>query len=347
VPGWTNTLCGSKRLDNDISAVADPYTGFDIYDSYNCGESCEEGGLGKGWVTIGGTSLSSPLVSALYALAGGSGGVSYPAATLYGHLRQPSLYDVTEGGNGYCDGEAASPCGEPAINEKYGDIDCLGTTACDAAPGFDGPSGVGTPKGLGAFKSNATFLTTQTTATLNAKVNPNGKTVTECEFEYGTSTKYGSKAPCKSLPGSGTSPVAVSAKITGLTPNTEYHFRVVTKNAGGTIEGPDVTFKTLKVAAPSVETKAASAVGQTTATLNASVNPRGGPLSTCKFEYDTTTGYGSSAPCTTLPGSGSSPVAVSASIAAGLVANTEYHFRITATNAAGTAKGEDLTFKTS
>jgi hypothetical protein len=142
-------------------------------------------------VTIGGTSLSSPLTSALYALAGGSGGVSYPAATLYGHLGQaPSLYDVTEGGNGYCDGEAAGPCGEPKINEKYGDIDCLGTTACDAAPCFDGPSGVGTPKGLGAFKSNATFLTTQTTATLNAKVNPDGKTVTECEFEYGTSTKY-------------------------------------------------------------------------------------------------------------------------------------------------------------
>jgi hypothetical protein len=128
--------------------------------------------------------------------------------------------------------------------------------------------------------------------------------------------------------------------------HTEYHFRVVTKNAGGTVEGPDVTFKTLKVAAPAVETKAASAVGQTTATLNASVNPRGGALSTCKFEYGTTTGYGSSAPCATLPGSGSSPVAVSALIAAGLVANTEYHFRISATNTAGTSKGADVTFKT-
>jgi hypothetical protein len=153
------------------------------------------------------------------------------------------------------------------------------------------------------FKSKATSLITQTTATLSARVNPDGQTVTECKFEYGTSTKYGSSAPCKTLPGSGSSPVEVSAKITALTPNTEYHFRVVTKNAGGTIEGPDVTFKTLKVAAPAVETKAASAVGQTTATLNASVNPRGAPLSTCKFEYGTTTGYGSSAPCATLPGS--------------------------------------------
>jgi len=348
VPGWGHTLCGTKRLDNDISAVADPYTGFDVYDSYNCGKTCEEGGIGKGWVTIGGTSLSSPLISALYALAGGSGGVSYPAATLYGHLGQaPSLYDVTEGGNGYCDGEAPGPCGEPEVNELLGNLDCEGGTACDAATGFDGPSGVGSPKGLGAFKSNAVTSITQTSATLNARVNPDGKTVTECEFEYGTSAKYGSKVPCKSLPGSGTSPVAVSAKVTGLTPNSEYHFRVVTLSSGGTIEGPDVTFKTLKVAAPSVETKAASGVGEASATLNASVNPRGGALSVCKFEYGTSSKYGSSVPCSTLPGSGSSPVAVSASIGAGLIANSEYHFRISATNVAGTGKGKDVAFKTS
>jgi hypothetical protein len=335
-PGWTSTGCGSKRLDNDVSAVADPYTGFDIYD-------IEEGG----WLTIGGTSLSSPLVSSLYALAGGSGGVSYPAATLYSHLGQSSLFDVTEGGNGYCDGEAVGPCDEPAANETFGDIDCGGTTACDAATGYDGPAGVGAPKGLGEFKSKATSLVTQTTATLSARVNPDGQTITECKFEYGTSTAYGASVPCKALPGSGLSPVEVSAKLAGLTPNIEYHFRVVTKNAGGTVEGPDVTFKTLKVAAPAVETKAASAVGQTTATLNASVNPRGGALSACKLEYGKTTAYGSSAPCTTLPGSGSSPVAVSALLTTGLIANTEYHFRISATNAAGTSKGADVTFKTS
>jgi len=347
VPGWTNTACGSKRLDNDISAVADPYTGFDVYDSYNCGKTCEKGGIGKGWVTIGGTSLSSPLISALYALAGGGGGVGYPAATLYSHLGQPfSLYDVSEGGNGYCDGEAPGPCGEPEVNELLGNVDCQGTLACDAATGFDGPSGTGAPKGLGAFKSNAVTFLTQTSTTLNARVNPDGQNVTECEFEYGTNTKYGSKAPCKALPGSGTSPVAVSAYVAGLAPNTEYHFRVLTKNASGTTEGVDVTFKTLKVAAPSVETKAATGAGETSATLNATVNPRGEALSTCTFEYGTSTSYGLSVPCSALPGSGSSPVAVSAAIAVGLVANTEYHVRFSATNAAGTAQGADVTFKT-
>jgi hypothetical protein len=347
IPGWTATGCGTKRLDNDIAAVADPYTGFDIYDSYNCGKYCKANGGGEGWETWGGTSLASPIVASIYGLAGGSGGVSYPAATLYSHLGQSAaFFDVTEGGNGYCDGEPEPTCGAP--NSKYKEkVDCEGATSCNAAQGFDGPSGVGAPKGLYGFKNDPLTLLTQTSATLNGRVNPDGQNITECRFEYGPSTSYGSSVPCASLPGSGSTPVGVSAKISGLTPNTEYHFRVVTKSSGGIDEGPDISFRTLKLVAPSVETKPATEVGQTKAILNASVNPRGGNVSTCEFEYGTSTSYGSSIPCSVLPGSGSSPVEVSAQIATGLIENTEYHFRFSATNADGTSKGEDLTFKTS
>jgi hypothetical protein len=346
VPGWGASGCGTKRLDNDIAAVADPYTGFDIYDSYNCGTSCEEDGGGEGWETWGGTSLASPIIAALYGLAGGSGGVSYPAATLYSHLGPASFFDVTEGGSGYCDGVSEPTCGAP--NSKYKErVDCEGTTACDAASGFDGPSGVGTPRGLYGFRSNATAQLTQTSATLNARVNPDGRNVTECKFEYGPSTSYGSSSPCVALPGEGSSPVAVSVKVAGLAPSTEYHFRVATSSSAGTVDGPDIAFRTLSVAAPSVETKGTAGIEVSSATLYASVNPRGGPLSACTFEYGTTTGYGSSVPCATLPGSGSSPVEVSAAIASGLAANTEYHYRISATNSSGTSKGADATFKTS
>lgn len=346
LPGWAATGCATKRLDNDISAVADPYTGFDIYDSFDCGASCEQNGGGEGWETWGGTSLASPIIAAIYALAGGGGGVSYPAATLYSNLGSTSFFDVTEGGNGYCDADPEPACGDP--NSKYKEkVDCEGTTACNAASGFDGPSGVGTPKGLSGFKSNAVTRLTQTSATLNARVNPHGQNVTACEFEYGATTGYGTTMACKSLPGSGSSPVAVSAKISGLEPNSEYHFRITTSSASGRFEGPDVTFKTLGVAAPSVETKPASAVEQSSVRLNASINPRGGALSACEFEYGTSSKYGSSVPCSSLPGSGSTPVAVSASVSAGLAANTEYHVRITATNAVGASQGEDVTFKTS
>ena len=106
---------------------------------------------------VGGTSLATPLISSLYALAAAAGGVSYPAPTLYGHLGDAAaLFDVTEGGNGFCDGASEFACGDPDECGYFGalalHVDCEDTTACNAATGFDGPSGVGTPNGLALFK---------------------------------------------------------------------------------------------------------------------------------------------------------------------------------------------------
>jgi hypothetical protein len=86
---------------------------------------------------------------------------------------------------------------------------------------------------------------TLSSAVLNATVNPNGATVTDCHFEYGLSTSYTSSVPCSKLPGAGVNPVAVSAQVTGLSRNTEYHFRIVATNGGGTGEGADQVFTTL------------------------------------------------------------------------------------------------------
>jgi len=66
---------------------------------------------------------------------------------------------------------------------------------------------------------------------------------------------------------------------------------------------------------PTVTTEQASSVTQTSATLEATVNPNGGEVSECELEYGSTTFYGSSAPCTPSPGSGTAAVAVSASVA--------------------------------
>jgi hypothetical protein len=133
-----------------VAAVGDPATGFSIYESYDCGPRCEQEVGKEGWAVIGGTSLSSPLIAAMYALAGGSGGVPYPALTLYGHLGGPGVFDVSAGGNGFCDFTEGEACG---IDEETGELlDCEGTTACNAAPGFDGPSGVGSPSSLALFE---------------------------------------------------------------------------------------------------------------------------------------------------------------------------------------------------
>jgi hypothetical protein len=129
---WQHDAGCARRTVADVSAVADPATGLGVYDTFNscvvallCDGLIASGaakGL-NGWAQIGGTSLSAPLIAAIYALAGNRKTASYA----YAH--RSALYDVTAGSNGTC-----SP---PYL--------------CTARRGYDGPTGLGSPHGLGAF----------------------------------------------------------------------------------------------------------------------------------------------------------------------------------------------------
>jgi uncharacterized delta-60 repeat protein len=180
-------------------------------------------------------------------------------------------------------------------------------------------------------------------ATLNGTVNPNGSSTTAL-FEYGPTAGYGLQIPATPVPGSGLTPVAISAAIGGLTCNTQYHFRAVATSPLGTTNGPDQTLTTAACPPATVVTLAAAPVTTTTATLNATVNPNGSST-TALFQYGPTTGYGTQIAATPVPGSGMAPVAVSAAIA-GLNCGTVYHFRVVATNSGGTTNGSDLTLTT-
>jgi hypothetical protein len=140
---WASVGCGAKRAVADVAADADIYTGVAVYDS------TPEGKAPPGWATANGTSLASPLIAAVFALAGGSGGVEYPAKTLYEN--EASLYDVDSGSDGECTkrptSEGLSGC---TVGEEG--AKCAGEAICVARTGYDGPSGVGTPDGLGAFE---------------------------------------------------------------------------------------------------------------------------------------------------------------------------------------------------
>jgi subtilase family serine protease len=190
---WNSTGCGSKRLDNDVSAVADYLTGFDVYDSYACGDACSPA---PGWFTVGGTSLSSPLIAAAFGLAGGAHGVAYPALTLYGHRAQ--AYDVTNGGNGWCDGEGASQCPNPN-SFGFGVVDCaytaagtvaVGDRACDALTGYDGPTGVGTPNGAAMFDRTGPSVAIAGPTTVTSGSSAKFKAAVTDPFPGGHATRY-------------------------------------------------------------------------------------------------------------------------------------------------------------
>jgi len=115
-PTWqTDGLC-ARRTVADVSADADPNTGASVYGPTSATTT--------GWMIIGGTSLSAPLIAGIY---GANGGTANYGSDPYGHTS--SLFDVTSGRNGGCGG----------------------TYLCNGAVGYDGPTGLGTPNTPAAF----------------------------------------------------------------------------------------------------------------------------------------------------------------------------------------------------
>jgi hypothetical protein len=192
-----------------------------------------------------------------------------------------------------------------------------------------------------ATTGGAESITTGSAA-LTGTVNPGGEATTY-HFEYGTTDAYGLVTPDQNL-AAGTDDAAVRATVPNLTSNTTYHFRVVATNPSGSHAGADKTFRTATPAsAPSVSSRAAAGVDATGATLAAAVNPRG-LATTVRFEYGTSTAYGT-ATAEQAIGAGTSSVTVRATIA-GLRPNARYNFRAVATSAAGIRRGANRSFTT-
>jgi len=157
-------------------------------------------------------------------------------------------------------------------------------------------------------------------AVFGASIDPEVQSTTY-QFEYGTTTSYGSVTSLKSA-GSGATAVAESEPVSGLAPNTTYHYRVTANNASGRTYGEDQEFTTLKLPTPT--TGAATALTPTGTTLNGTVNPEGMAVE-YQFADGTTTAYGSKVPASPAAiGSGTTPIAVSQAVT-GLVSGTTYH----------------------
>jgi subtilase family serine protease len=127
-PSWQADPSCSERTGNDVSAVAWDAAEYDTYVT-----------KGGGWFTIGGTSISSPLLAGVFGLAGNAavqdGGKNFWTAS--NAKRAKHLHAITSGTLNNCP------------------VQYQGTYICDAGTNqfgtYSGPAGWGTPNGIGAF----------------------------------------------------------------------------------------------------------------------------------------------------------------------------------------------------
>ncbi|MFJ3762981.1 carboxypeptidase regulatory-like domain-containing protein [Streptomyces sp. NPDC090080] len=115
-PAFQHDTGCDHRAVADVSAVAQDVA---VYQTYGDG----------GWTEYAGTSVSAPIIAAVYADAGTPTAGTYPNS--YPYATPAGINDVKTGSNGTC-----SP-----------------SYLCNGGDGYDGPTGLGTPAGLSAFRS--------------------------------------------------------------------------------------------------------------------------------------------------------------------------------------------------
>ncbi len=220
------------------------------------------------------------------------------------------------------------------------------TTGGDQTPP---PTPVGTispTPGLPTVSTSSNTGPSSVGAIVTGQVNPNGASTTYW-FDYGTTTALGTQTPAQGV-GSGYSPIAAPAYITGLRATTQYYFRLSAQNRFGTVNGATYTLMTNnnpppQGSAPTTTTTAASNISRTTANLNGQVKPNNSST-TYWFEYGRDSGLGS---VTSPQSAGSGTAFVSASVSvSNLQPLTQYFFRLNAQNQYGTINGAILSFTT-
>jgi subtilase family serine protease len=131
-PSWQTDKGCTKRSESDVSFDADPENGVAVYDS-----TAYEGY--SGWLEFGGTSVASPAISSVYALAGNASSLGENAAKTIWNDAGSGLWSVTSGNN--LSGRTKCPTAYPYI--------CTAGTGDDGV--YSGPTGWGTPDGLSDF----------------------------------------------------------------------------------------------------------------------------------------------------------------------------------------------------
>ena len=208
------------------------------------------------------------------------------------------------------------------------------TLPCTSPPSFSAPFSL--QAAPVATTGGAESVTTGSAA-VTGTVNPGGEATTY-HFEYGTTDAYGLTTPDQNAD-RGHRPVAVRATISGLSSTTTYHYRVVATNAAGSHAAPTRRFKHRDAGRRAVDLLArGDGRGRDGRDARTPASTRASLATSVRFEYGTSTSYGTSTPDQAIGAGGSSTCPCGVAVA-GLKPNTRYNFRAVATSAAGITRG--------
>ncbi len=182
---------------------------------------------------------------------------------------------------------------------------------------------------------------TQTSGVSGGNVTSDGGAEVTARGVCWSTTQNPTTADNKTSDGSGTG--SFTSNITGLTPNTLYHVRAYATNSTGTGYGNEVSFTTSPVILATVTTAAVTSVTSISAVSGGNVTNTGGGSVTARGVCWNTTGNPVVTESHTSDGTGSGTFT---SNLTGLSSGTTYYVRAYATNSAGTAYGDQVTFIT-
>ncbi|MFE0464209.1 putative Ig domain-containing protein [Kitasatospora sp. NPDC058965] len=228
-PSWQHDTGCAKRMETDVSAVADPATGVAVYQTYG----------GNGWAVYGGTSASSPIIASIWALAGAPN--AGDRANQYPYNHTSSFNDVTVGNNGSC-------------SVAY---------FCNAGAGYDGPTGWGTPIGVSGFLPGSSSSETVTVTNPGTRIDTVGTPIRVPV----TATDSAGKTLTYSATGlpAGLSINAASGLISG-TPTTSAQYTATVTASSGTATG-SATFAWAIRTAPPADSVTVTNPGNQTGTV--------------------------------------------------------------------------------
>jgi subtilase family serine protease len=226
-PSFQHDTGCTRRTIADVSAVADPATGVAVYDSYGSG----------GWTVFGGTSVASPIIGAMYALATSPAPGAFPNS--YPYANPSALWDVTTGHTATC---------SPAY-------------LCTGEVGYDGPTGLGTPNGAAAFGPGSTGQ-----SDFSVSVNPTSVSVAAGSNATATVSTAVTSGSSES--------VALSAS--GLPSGVTASFNPTTVNSGSSSTLTFTASSSAAAGNYSVTITGTASTGSHTATVTLSVTSGGG-----------------------------------------------------------------------